>query len=237
MLRSKRQFRSRLALLATWILATVAANPATGQPNRQRLDHVASLDAVNLVTLVTRCGGAEPLEESLELIREHACSRRNSSAGEILAFEENRWFVYALADMSRGAATEDEGRSPQANRRVFLLKPSTLVVEDVVRSPSSELSNRGCCVAPRNHKSKLVGSASPQGTPKSSAKQCSQLTPRQRRSRGPPAMTGPRGSAWRSLPNRHRTKSGSSTYSISAETRDRTSRPIRRWPRMTRAWN
>ncbi|MFH1920231.1 MAG: hypothetical protein ABIP48_10150 [Planctomycetota bacterium] len=137
-----RRFRCRLALLATLVLAMVAGKPVTGQPNPQRQDLVASLGAVDLATLVTRCGGAEPLEESLELVRKHACSRRHSGAGEILAFEENRWFVYALADMSRGPATEDGNRPQQATRRIFLLKPSTLVVEDVVRSPSSELSIR-----------------------------------------------------------------------------------------------
>jgi SAM-dependent methyltransferase len=112
-------------------------------PQRQYL--VASLGAGDLATLVTRCGGAEPLEDSLELVRKHACTRRRSGAGEILAFEENRWFVYALADMSLGPAAEGDNRPQQATRwlrRVFMLKPSMLVVEDVVCSPSPELSIR-----------------------------------------------------------------------------------------------
>ena len=129
--------------MAIWALATVAAGPVTGQPDPQRQDLAASLGAVDLATLATRCGGVEPLEESLELVRKHACSRRRSGAGEILAFEENRWFVYALAEMSLGRAAEG-GNRPQETarwlRRVFLLKPSMLVVEDVVRSPSPELS-------------------------------------------------------------------------------------------------
>lgn len=137
--------RCGLTCLATLALATVAAKLVTGQPDHQRQDLVVSLGAVDLATLVTRCGGAEPLEESLELVRKHACSRRRSGAGEILAFEENRWFVYALADMSLGPAVEGSKRPQQATRwlrRFFLLKPSMLVVEDVVRLPSPELSIR-----------------------------------------------------------------------------------------------
>jgi SAM-dependent methyltransferase len=140
-----RQSRCGLALLATWALAAVAATPVTGQPNPHRQGLVASLGASDLVTLVTRCGEAEPLEESLELVRKHACSRRRSEVGEILAFEENRWFVYALADMSHRHAAEDGSRQQQATwrfRRVFLLKPSTLVVEDLIHPSGLELPIR-----------------------------------------------------------------------------------------------
>jgi SAM-dependent methyltransferase len=122
----------------------VAAKPAAGQP-AQRQDLVVSLGAADLAMLVDRCGGAEPLEESLELVQKHVCRRRRSGAGEILAFEENRRFVYALADMSRRPAAEGDDRPQEATRwlrRVFLLKPSILVVEDVVRSPGQERSIR-----------------------------------------------------------------------------------------------
>ena len=133
-----------LAMAAALTLVAVAAEPAE-QAGSQRRGLVASLGAADLATLAKRCGGAEPLEESLELVRKHACGRRRSATGNILAFEENRWFVYALADMSRGPVTEDGSRPQQATgriRRIFLLKPSTLVIEDVVRSPGPELSIR-----------------------------------------------------------------------------------------------
>ena len=139
-----RPLRCGLAFLAALALGMVAARPVTGQPDPQRRGLVASLGAVDLAMLVNRCGGAEPLEESLELVRKHA-SRRRSGAGEILAFEENRWFVYALAEMSLGPAAEGGNRPQQATRwlrRVLLLKPSMLVVEDLIRSPSPELSTR-----------------------------------------------------------------------------------------------
>jgi len=113
-----------------------------GQPNPQRQGLAASVGASDLVKLVSRCGGAVALDESLELVRTHACSRRRSGVGEILAFEENRLFVYALADMSPRGADGGGDRSQHATRRVFLLKPSTLVVEDTVGSPNPDLSIR-----------------------------------------------------------------------------------------------
>ena len=147
----KRQLRWGPALLVTLAcasvstFATVAAKLVLGQPNPQRQGLVTPLSAADLATLVTRCGGAEPLDESLEPVRNHACSGGRFGAGEILAFEENRWFVYALADISHGPSAENGSQQQQTTqrlRRVFLLKPSTLVVEDVVRSVSPELSVR-----------------------------------------------------------------------------------------------
>ncbi len=138
-------FSATLVLVTALTLAAVAAEPPTGRPNPQPRGLVASLGADDLAALVKRCGGAAPLDESFELVRKHACSRRRSGAGEIFAFEENRSFIYAAADMSGGPVAENGNRTQQATgriRRVFLLKPSTLVVEDLIRSASPESSVR-----------------------------------------------------------------------------------------------
>ncbi len=130
-------FSGRLAAATALALAAAAAQPAAGQTSPRQGGFVSSLGAADLAALAQRCGGADPLEESLQLVRQHACSRRRSGAGEILAFEENRLFIYALADMSRNPAAENGSRPQQATRRIrrfFLLKPSTLVVEDLVRA-------------------------------------------------------------------------------------------------------
>jgi SAM-dependent methyltransferase len=62
-----------------------------------------------------------------------------------LGFEENRLFIYALADMS-GERNFKAARGTQKNiqwiRRFFLLKPSTFVVEDLVRTPGAERPTR-----------------------------------------------------------------------------------------------
>jgi len=132
-----------LAWMSVLALSLVVARHATGQPSRPQTV-VASLDAAGLVTLLTRCGQPEPLDESLELVRRHTCSRGCSVGGKVLAFEENRWFIYALAEVSHGLAAQGDNRQ-QADgclRRVFLLKPSTLVVQDMVRSPGRERTIR-----------------------------------------------------------------------------------------------
>jgi SAM-dependent methyltransferase len=136
-----RQLKCVLVLLVTAALPAFVNRPVTGEPIPQRQGLDASLGARDLAALVNRCGGAEPLDESLELVRKHAFGRGRSGAGAILAFEENRWFVYALADMSQERGAGDGGEPEQTDdrlRRVFLLKPSTLVVEDVIRASGAD---------------------------------------------------------------------------------------------------
>jgi SAM-dependent methyltransferase len=139
-----RLLRRQLSLLATLALAMVAAQYASAQSLRGQ-DRVATLSAVDLATLVTRCGGAEPQDDSLELFKNPACSPRRFQAGQIIAFEENKRFVYALAEMPPGSAGEGGSRPQQALRwfrRVFLLKPSTLIVEDMASPPPPDVSLR-----------------------------------------------------------------------------------------------
>jgi SAM-dependent methyltransferase len=138
-----------LVFLAILSLATTAAVPATGPHNPHKQGVVASLDLVDVAELVKRCGGAEPLEETLDLVRKHVKGRGPAGAGEILAFEENRSFVYALVDLSpRSVATGNRRKdAPSWLRRVLLLKPSTLIVDDMIRSPTQQrairLTHRG----------------------------------------------------------------------------------------------
>lgn len=134
-----------VVVLATLALAAVVNCRVTAEPNSQRQGLGASIKASDLVAVVDRCGGAEPLDDSLKLVQMHAFRWNRSGAGKIVAFEENRLFVYALADMSQGGAAEDEGGHRQNSgglRRLFLLKPSTLVVEDVVRAAGADTSIR-----------------------------------------------------------------------------------------------
>ena len=118
------------------LVLAVAATAASQTSTRHR-GSVASLGAADLVALKKRCGAAEPLEESLQLVMQHVFSGRRSGAGKILAFEENRLFIYALADMSGRRDSQGAG-STRRIRRFFLLKPSTVVVEDMVRAPGAE---------------------------------------------------------------------------------------------------
>jgi hypothetical protein len=132
-----------LAAVVTLALVLAVAATAANRTSTPRRGPGALLAAADLVALKQRCGAAEPLEESLQLVRQHAFSGRRSGAGKILAFEENRLFIYALADMSGGRDSEGAGGT-QHIRWFFLLKPSTIVVEDLVRATVNK-DEEGIC--------------------------------------------------------------------------------------------
>jgi SAM-dependent methyltransferase len=115
--------------------------PAVADKETSVIAFERTLAAADLVALKQRCGAAETLEESLQLVRRYAFSGRRSGAVQILAFEENRLFIYALADISGGRDLEGFVGSQNSMRRIrrfFLLKPSIIVVEDLVRAPGAE---------------------------------------------------------------------------------------------------
>ena len=112
--------RPWLAAVVTLALVLAVAATAAGRTSTRRRGPGASLAAADLVALKQRCGAAKPLEESLQLVRQHAFSSGRSGAGKILAFEENRLFIYALADMSGGRDSEGAGGTRRI-RRFFLL--------------------------------------------------------------------------------------------------------------------
>ena len=133
--------RLSLTAVAMLLLILAIAASAAGRTNTQPRGLGPSLALADLVALEQRCGAAEPLEESFQLVRKHACSGRRSGAGKILAFEENRLFVYALADMSGGRGSEGAGGSQKGMRQIrrfFLLKPSTFIVEDLVHGSGTK---------------------------------------------------------------------------------------------------
>jgi len=133
---TRRLYHCGMSFLATLAILSVAVEFAVGQTASQRRRPDAMIGAADLVALATQCGGEQPAEESLELVRKHGCRNGRTSTGEVLAFEENRWFVYALADMTR-ESSEASPAAPQAIRRLLLIKPSTLVIEDVILAEAS----------------------------------------------------------------------------------------------------
>jgi ankyrin repeat protein len=137
--------RPSLIIVAMVALALAVAATAVSHTGAQQMDLGSSFAAVDLVALRKSCGAAEPLSESFQLIRQHACSGRYSDAGQILAFEENRLFIYALVDMSCRRDLEAADGSQKGVRRIrwfFLLKPSTFVVADLVRTTGPERPTR-----------------------------------------------------------------------------------------------
>ncbi len=130
--------RPSLAAAALASLIMTLAASALGQANTQQKGPSPSLATVDLIALKQGCGAAQALDASFQLVRQHAFGQRRSNSGEILAFEENGLFIYALADMSGLRDAKDS----HWFRRFFLLKPSTFVVEDLLRTPGTERPTR-----------------------------------------------------------------------------------------------
>lgn len=130
-----------LRLLVPLEAASEAAGPVVEPLTAEGRARVPSLRAEDLVMLTERCGATEPVEESLELFRRHAAPSRRVREGSVLAFEEHPRFVYALAAppaRQRSGADDSGSRSPPRRiRRIFLLKPSTIVIEEQLRARRS----------------------------------------------------------------------------------------------------
>ena len=117
------------------LLVLALAGTAVSRTDNQQRGLGVSLDTADLIALRKQCGSANALEDSLQLVRKHICSTSRSGSEQLLAFEENRLFIYAMADISGGQNSNYSGDSLKGLRcirRFFLLKPSTFVVEDIV---------------------------------------------------------------------------------------------------------
>lgn len=130
----------RSLLTATAIVTLVLAftRTAVSQTNTQQRGLGPSLAVADLIALRQQCWAAEPLSTSFHLVQQHACRRSRLNTGQILAFEENHLFIYALSDMSGTFDSKDTRSTQKAAkwiRRFFMLKPSTFVVEDLIRNP------------------------------------------------------------------------------------------------------
>ncbi|MBN1442705.1 MAG: class I SAM-dependent methyltransferase [Planctomycetes bacterium] len=128
------------AALALFLVGGTAA-PSSARTGEARRDRGPSLRAADLVELQQRLGAVEARDESLDLVRSRGAPAAENGEAEILAFEEHRSFVYALAS-GRGRRRGLEGgerasAAPRRLRRIFILKPSTLVIEDVMRARAS----------------------------------------------------------------------------------------------------
>ncbi|MHC4179316.1 MAG: class I SAM-dependent methyltransferase, partial [Planctomycetota bacterium] len=118
----------------------------TGRAHAAEEGLAPSIRAMDLFAMKDRCGGADPVKESLQLTGRHAFGGPEFKAKKILAFEENRYFIYAVgvasdADGDGGAGDRAKG-PPRLLRRFILLKPSTMVVDDLVRGPARGQSVR-----------------------------------------------------------------------------------------------
>ncbi len=132
--------RRLLPAMAPIILVSGFGGPVVGQARTTAKAPAPSFRASDLFALKERCGSPDPLKESFQLTGKHAYGGPEFKAKEIRAFEENRFFIYAVgvaSDAGGGGAGSRAQKPPRLLRRFILLKPSTLVIDDQVRGPAS----------------------------------------------------------------------------------------------------
>ncbi|MEW5974174.1 MAG: methyltransferase domain-containing protein [Acidobacteriota bacterium] len=129
--------RSAVLLLRGLLATAFALVPSTAVSPAQTpafQESVSPLRTADLLKLASEFGSANPARSAYSAVITLAYERAPFQPRDVVAFEENPYFVYALA--ATGASEEAE-QAPHRFRRVILLKPSTIVVEDTIQAPSS----------------------------------------------------------------------------------------------------
>jgi SAM-dependent methyltransferase len=125
------------------ILLAGPVAPAWGETGDVSPRAAPSLRAGDVFALAARLGSTDPVSDSLQLTERLAFSGPAVEEVDILAFEENKRFVYAAGMRGKPAAGPARGpgadASPWFARRVIFLKPAILVVDDSLggRAPGS----------------------------------------------------------------------------------------------------
>jgi len=126
--------RATAAVVVLWV---GLVGPAWGQTAVDSKGPAPSLCAADVFGLAARLGSTEPAADSLELTQKLAFSGAGLDEGDLVAFEENKLFVYAVGDAGKSAEgpAGHAGAEPSSRftRRLVLLKPAVLVVDDHVR--------------------------------------------------------------------------------------------------------
>ncbi len=126
-----------ISTMVGMLLAGAIVAPAAGQAPAGGRARGPSVGAGDLIAIQEKCGAADPLDASFQIIQKHVLGGTRSGGVQIMAFEENPHFIYVLAARSGRRPADGEDRpaqqTPRRVRRFFLLKPSTFVVEDIVR--------------------------------------------------------------------------------------------------------
>lgn len=91
------------------------------------------LGVLEVLKFATAFGLVEASNDTVEKVLPLSFPASELTLKNLIAFEENRYFVYALIRLS-GAAGHD---SPQLTRRLILLKPSILVLDDEIQPGTS----------------------------------------------------------------------------------------------------
>lgn len=133
--------RRRLPAMVAILLALGLARSAAGQaPVTPQALVAPMLRAADVFALAQRCGSPDPIEQSYEVTRRHVFAGPPFGERDLLAFEENRFFIYAMGEAPNeatgGALAQDEA-SPYVRRFLFL-KPRIFLVDDLIRKTPSK---------------------------------------------------------------------------------------------------
>jgi SAM-dependent methyltransferase len=102
------------------------------------------LSAPDVLRFVASSGTSGGSDDTLARVLRLAYQARGFKSNDLTAFEENRFFVYAVGSVSEPHGDLGENRPNhrlepvRLTRRLIFLKPSTFVVDDEVETPSVE---------------------------------------------------------------------------------------------------
>src|ERR1039458_7115263 len=143
------------ALVATLIPAVLGARGQAVDAAEASMPCLQTREIFDLAHYLASAGGGP---DSYSRVVKAAFDSPQANAIKIIAFEENRSFVYAVAAMRSPEGTTPVGRPATQPyrwiRRLVILNPSIFIVDDENINPSSPGLNGGCLIsetAPQVH--------------------------------------------------------------------------------------
>lgn len=141
-----------IAAIITVILlpCTPAASAQTFESKQAVVPCVGVSQILDLDHYLSASSGAP---DAYDRIVSTAFGGANAGLIRMMAYEENRWFIYAAAQIPTGIRTTSDERKPANGaswvRRLIILNPSTAIVDDELIAPASAgVVRMGCLSSP-----------------------------------------------------------------------------------------
>ena len=107
------------------------------QPVPKSRFHLSSAEVLNFASSL---GLVEASNDTVEKVLHLGLPGPELNSKSLIAFEENRSFVYAVLDLSTAEPARSQPPTSRWTRRLIFLKPSTFVLDDEIGTSSSPLS-------------------------------------------------------------------------------------------------
>src|SRR5262245_48861277 len=142
------------------LIALAAAGVATALASDAVKEPKLFVRATDILELANSLGSNTASNDSLQRTGNVGFTGPPFAPQDIVAFEENRLFVYALGDTARSVDSRNSvrrvGSTGRLLRRLIFLKPSTFVIDDEVQTNASNKPIRWSLYARR--KPEIIGS-------------------------------------------------------------------------------